>query len=115
MNSTAFSRIEMRNAKCLQGWKGPLAKCLSRFHNMMREQDSAHYLWDRHFFGLIKGLNDSIHYLYDGPKASYIQFLVAARKAETEANDMKVEMAKAGALGGTHSSQIEALTKQNSN
>ena len=64
---------------------------------------------------MVKGLRDSIHYLHDDPKVSCIQLLVATWQAETEANDMKFVVAEAGALRGSHSSEIKVLTKQISN
>ena len=73
---------------------------------MIREEDAEDHLRDRLFFGMVKGLIDSIYYLYDGPEVGYIQLLVAARKAEMEASNMNVVMAKSGALGGSHSSEI---------
>ena len=64
---------------------------------------------------MVKSLRYSIPYLYDDLKVSYIQLLVAARKAETVANDTKVVMAKPGALWGGPSSEVKLLTKQISN
>ena len=77
--------------------EGSFSKIRSRFPNMIREEDA--------------GLRDKIYYLYDDPKASYIQLLVAARKTEMEASNMKVVMAKVSSLGGSHKSEIKALIK----
>ena len=73
---------------------------------MIREDYVERHLCDHLFYGMVKGLRDSIRYLYDDLKISYIQLLVAARKAEEKASNTKTVTAKAGALVGNHSAAI---------
>ena len=78
---------------------------------MITEDDAERHLCYHLFYGIVKGLMKSIRYLYDDQKVSYIQLLVAARKAEIEASDTKNITAKAGVLGGNHSAEIGTLMK----
>ena len=48
------------------------------------------HLSDHPFNGMVKNLRDSKRYKYGDSSVSYIKFLVAARKVETEVIDSKV-------------------------
>ena len=48
------------------------SKMRSGFPYMIREDDVERHLGDCLYYNMIKGLEDSIRYLYDDPKISYI-------------------------------------------
>ena len=83
----------------------------SQFPHLVHMEDEGNHLRDRLFHGMHKTLHDSIHYLYDDAKVSYIQLLIAARKTETEVSDVKGTI-KSSLLGSVQEREIESLTKQ---
>ena len=88
-----YRLVQGKNEKCqvfATRLEESLSKIRSRFPHMMREDDVERHLCDCLFYGMVKGLKDSIRYLYYDPKISYLQLLITAIKAETETSNTKL-------------------------
>ena len=63
----------------------------------------------RLFYRLLKILRDSIQYLYDNPTVTYMQLLVASRKAEAEVVDGKTGTVTIKAKAATTNDELVSL------
>ena len=59
----------------------------TKFPHLLKDKDMETQLRDRLFCGIIKALQDSIHYLYDNDKITYAELLIACQNDETEIKD----------------------------
>ena len=57
--------------------------------SQIAEHEVSKHLHDRLFYGMYKGLRDSIRYFYDNLTMTFTQLMVAVRKAESEASEVK--------------------------
>ena len=71
---------------CLEG---SLNQLQLRFPAKIAQHEVGKHLCDRLFYRMQKGLRDSIRYIYGNPTMTYTQLMVTARKAKSEASDLK--------------------------
>ena len=84
---------------------------------MMSELEFQNHLHGRHFHQLRKNIRDSLRYLYDNPKITYSQLMIAVCKAKYESEEASVkEGMKVKNLTETERiTQQEEITKIQSN
>ena len=104
-----------RNEK-VQGYttrmEGSLNHIQVKFPRMISDAEAKVKLRDRLFYGVLKTLRDSIHYLYDNLTVACTWLLVAARKAEAEVSDSKLGTMTIKTKAATANDELISLKQQ---
>ena len=92
--------------------EGSLNQIQVKFPGRISDAEAEVKLRDRLFYRLLKAVRDSIRYLYDNPTVTYMQLLVAARKAEAGVSDSKTGTMTIKAKAATANDKLLSLKQQ---
>ena len=79
---------------------------------MISDSEAEIKLRDRLFYRMLKTLQDSLQYLYDNLTVTYMQLLVASRKADAEVVDSKTGTVTIKAKAATTNDELVSLKQQ---